>query len=621
MAERLLGSPAGRRSRSSPRSPAAARAPSSKELAAARRRRAPARPHRRQAPQPGRAARRSTPAATTGSTCWWTGSCCARTPRSACAPASRRPSTSPATSSSSPSRAAASGCSAGSSPASAATSRCPSSPRAPSRSTAPTAPAPPATAWACAGRWTPRGSSPTSRRALLDGAIQPWQRHGPRLLREALGGRGRAPRLLARGARSPTCRPKAREVLLHGDDNGFPGVVPYLRARVTSLLCGSTRSPADEAPQDGGRGLRGPAALPHGGGLPGVPRRAAAAREPGRARGRRTRWRTRTAAARARAARPRPALAFPERERPVASGSSRRSGPAASSSSRGRRLPDPRPAHDHALGRRGAPHPPRHPDRRAHAGHRSTSSTSRRSGLHQRDNAPPARDARRDPRPRATPWWSSSTTRRRSAPPTTWWTSARAPASTAGRLMYSGPARRRSTAASTGALPARRARRSPVPPARRPARGGSRILRRAREQPARHRRRHSRSACSPRSPASRGSGKSTLVDDILHRALAQRLYRAAAEPGAHRAHRGRRADRQGDRDRPEPDRPHAALEPGDLHRRLRLHPRAVRLVPEARARGYKPGRFSFNVKGGRCEACQGDGVRRDRDALPARRAT
>jgi hypothetical protein len=66
--------------------------------------------------------------------------------------------------------------------------------------------------------------------------------------------------------------------------------------------------------------------------------------------------------------------------------------------------------------------------------------------------------------------------------------------------------------------------------------------------------------------------------------------------------------RQGDRHRPEPDRPHAALQPGDLHRAVHAHPRAVRATQERARAATKPGRFSFNVKGGRCEACQGDGV-------------
>jgi excinuclease ABC subunit A len=107
-----------------------------------------------------------------------------------------------------------------------------------------------------------------------------------------------------------------------------------------------------------------------------------------------------------------------------------------------------------------------------------------------------------------------------------------------------------------------------------------------------------------------GSGKSTLVDDILHKALARRLYKAAAEPGRHRALEGAQAiDKV------------IAIDQSPIGRTPRSNPATytgafafirelMSLTPEARARGYKPGRFSFNVKGGRCEGCQGDGLRR-----------
>jgi excinuclease ABC subunit A len=104
-----------------------------------------------------------------------------------------------------------------------------------------------------------------------------------------------------------------------------------------------------------------------------------------------------------------------------------------------------------------------------------------------------------------------------------------------------------------------------------------------------------------------GSGKSTLVIDTLHRALAQRLHGAETPPGRFRGIEGLEGiDKVIDVDQSpigRTPRSNPATYTGafDAIRKLFTG------VPEARMRGYGPGRFSFNVKGGRCEACRGDG--------------
>lgn len=106
-----------------------------------------------------------------------------------------------------------------------------------------------------------------------------------------------------------------------------------------------------------------------------------------------------------------------------------------------------------------------------------------------------------------------------------------------------------------------------------------------------------------------GSGKSTLVNEILYKGLASRLYHASrARPGAHDCIRGLEyIDKIID------------IDQSPIGRTPRSNPATytslfdnIREIfsqtPEAKMRGYKPGRFSFNVKGGRCEACKGDGI-------------
>ena len=107
-----------------------------------------------------------------------------------------------------------------------------------------------------------------------------------------------------------------------------------------------------------------------------------------------------------------------------------------------------------------------------------------------------------------------------------------------------------------------------------------------------------------------GSGKSTLINDILYRAAAKMVYGSRAEPGAHASISGLELiDKVIEIDQAPIGRTPRS-NPATYTQVFTLIRDLFARLPESRERGYKPGRFSFNVKGGRCEACQGDGLKR-----------
>ena len=107
-----------------------------------------------------------------------------------------------------------------------------------------------------------------------------------------------------------------------------------------------------------------------------------------------------------------------------------------------------------------------------------------------------------------------------------------------------------------------------------------------------------------------GAGKSTLINEILYPALARHIYETRDIPGKHYGDPRARVPRQGDRHRSAAHRPHAARNPATYTKVFDAIREVLAQTQEARTYGYTPGRFSFNVKGGRCESCEGDGVKK-----------